>query len=110
MRTVTGTTAKWFKVHVAEASNFSNGLSYTATLQPAPGVDWDLYIYDGDGAQTNCFATVQQATGVPEAYHESWGDNFGSDDGKWITFEVRHAGGTGCGTDAKWTLVVEGNN
>jgi hypothetical protein len=109
VRMVSGTTGKWFKVHVTEDSNFTNSLSYTATLTPATGVDFDLYVYDGDSMAPDCFGTALQATGTPETYHESWGDSFASDDGKWILFEVRYAGGTGCGADAKWTLTVQGH-
>lgn len=109
VRTVSGTTSKWFKVHVTESSNFDNDLSYTVTLTPATGVDFDVYVYEGDTMQTNCFAAALQATGVPESFSNAWSDNFGSEDGRWINIEVRYAGGTGCGADAKWTLTVEGN-
>ncbi|MFT3773518.1 MAG: hypothetical protein QM820_49715 [Minicystis sp.] len=109
VRTVTGTTSKWFKVHVNEGSNLATGLSWTATLTPAPGVDFDLYIYEGNADQPNCFAAPTQANGTPESYHQSWSDSFGSEDGRWFILEVRYAGGTGCGAEAKWTLTVEGN-
>lgn len=109
LRTVTGTTSKWFKVHIAEASNFDVDLSYTATIEPASGADFDLYIYDGDATNINCFAAPHQANGVPEKYFAEWPDDFGSEDGRWIVLEVRHAGGTGCGSEAKWTMKVQGN-
>ena len=109
VRTVTGTTSKWFKVHINEGSNLSNGLSYTVTLQPASGADFDLYVYNGNADQPNCFATPKQAMGVPESYSDAWGDSLGNEDGRWITIEVRHVGGTGCGASAQWTLTVKGN-
>jgi hypothetical protein len=109
IRTVTGTTAKWFKVLVVEGSNLATGLSYTATLASPPGIVWDLYMYPGDGSGPNCFADVILASGTPESFHDSWSDNFGSVDDRWVTFEVRYVSGAACGAAAKWTLTVEGN-
>ena len=109
IRTLTGTTARWVKVLVAEGSNLDTGLSYTVTLDSPAGVVWDLYVYPGDGSGPNCFADVTLASGNPESFHDAWPDSFGSVDDRWVTFEVRHVSGTACGAAAKWTLTVEGN-
>jgi hypothetical protein len=108
VRTISGQTARWLKVHVTEDWLLSRPLSYTATLTPAAGVDWALFIYPGTSVP-DCFATVEQASGSPPTYSTSWSDTYGSDDSRWIVLEVRHVGGTGCGADAKWTLTVQGH-
>lgn len=109
VRTVNGTTSKWFKVLVHDPVNVGNSNeSYTATLKSPPGMDFDLYEYTGDSTGINCLGNAVHAMGDPEFVSGSWSDGFGNDD-KWISLEVRYISGQGCGAEAKWTLTVEGN-
>jgi len=108
-RTLTGTTSAWFKVFVNEGSNFSNQLSYTATLVSPPGMIFRLFAYTGDSRMTQCLGTAIQATGMPPSVSATWPDNFGSDDGIWVSFEVRYESGQQCDPAPKWTLTVQGH-
>ena len=67
VRTLNGTTSKWFKVHINEGSNFINDFKYQVILQSPPGMDFDLYEYVGDGAATNCLGDAIHAMGEPES-------------------------------------------
>jgi hypothetical protein len=109
VRTLNGTTSKWFKLRINEGSNFINDLSYVVTLQSPPGMDFDLYEYVGDGAATNCLGNAIHAMGDPESVSDAWSDSIGTDNGRWISLEVRYISGSACGADAKWTLTAEGH-
>jgi hypothetical protein len=104
---VSGSTSKWFKVLVHEGSTFISGLSFRATLDSPPGMDFDLYAYLGDSQGPNCFASPLHASGSPEALSDSWSDTVGFDDSTWYALEVRFVSGADC--TAKWTLTVEGD-
>ncbi len=108
-RTVKGTTSKWFKVLVNEAvsSLFNDTISYTATLTTPPGMDFDLFEYDGSASTPSCAGNPKHATGNPESVSETWSDSFNSDD-KWLTLEVRYISGDMCPSDP-WTLTVKGH-
>jgi hypothetical protein len=106
-RSVSGSSSKWFKLYVHEGSNLINGMSFTVTLQSPPGMDYDLYVYQGDASMPNCFATPTHALGDPETFMDSWSDSFGSDDSRWYILEVRYISGMDC--TSKWTLTVSGN-
>ena len=111
MRTIQGTTGKYFRVLVTDTQpSFGNStVSYTATLESPAGMDFDLFVYPGDGSGPNCFATPLQGGGSPESVSGDWEDANLSDDERWITFEVRHVSGSDCSAAAKWTLTVEGH-
>lgn len=108
-RTVKGTTSKWFKVLVNEAvsSIFNDPISYTATLATPPGMDFDLFEYDGTTSTPSCMGNPKHATGDPESVSETWSDSNSSDD-KWLTLEVRYISGNMCPSDP-WTLTVKGH-
>jgi hypothetical protein len=109
-RNETGTTSKWFKLNVQETVNSPftfPPLSYTATLTSPAGMNFDLYIYDGDSTGPNCMANPAKADGDPDAFSEKWNDTVGSDDTKWIVLEVRYASGTDC--SGSWSLTVQGD-
>jgi hypothetical protein len=108
-RTVKGTTSKWFKVLVNEAvsSVFNDPISYTATLATPPGMDFDLFEYDGTTTTPSCAGNPKHAIGNPELVSETWSDSNGSDD-KWLTLEVRYISGDMCPSDP-WTLTVKGH-
>jgi hypothetical protein len=107
--TASGNTSRWFRIHVLEDSNFSNPLSYTASLVSPAGMNFDLYVYRGDDTAPDCFASGTKGVGTPEAVTERWDDSFGSEDGTWFIIEVRYQSGTACGDDATWTLSVAGH-
>jgi hypothetical protein len=109
VRTLSGTTSKWFKVHINEGSIIINDFKYQVILQSPPGMDFDLYEYVGDGAATNCLGNAIHAMGDPESVSDSWSDTIGVDDGRWLSLEVRYISGSACGADAKWTLTVKGH-
>ncbi len=109
MRNVSGTTEYWYRIYVAEASVLSTDLSFSATLTSPPGINWDLYVYQGDSTAPKCFADPDKALGDPDTATFSWSDTFGSEDGRWYNLEVRYAGGSACGVDATWNLAVVGN-
>ena len=108
-RTVKGSTSAWFKVLVVEDSNFSNGLSYTASLVSPPGFLFQLFAYEGDSAVPNCLGEAHVAVGSPPSVSNAWNDNFGSDDDRWISFEVRYISGQVCDPAPEWTLTVQGH-
>lgn len=109
VRTLNGITSKWFKLRINEGSNLINDLSYVVTLKSPPGMDFDLYEYVGDGAATNCLGSAIHAMGDPESVSDAWSDSIGTDNGRWISLEVRYISGSACGADAKWTLTAEGH-
>ena len=109
VRTLSGITSKWFKLRINEGSNLINDLSYVVTLKSPPGMDFDLYEYVGDGAATNCLGNAIHAMGDPESVSDAWSDSIGTDNGRWISLEVRYISGSACGADAKWTLTAEGH-
>jgi hypothetical protein len=108
-RTVKGTTSAWYQVFVYEGSLGSNPLSYTATLVAAPGMVFDLYAYDGDGAATDCLGEARLAIGSPAEVSATWSDTFGVDDGRWVTLEVRYVSGNVCNPAPEWTLIMTGH-
>jgi hypothetical protein len=108
-RTKKGTTSAWFKVLVTEGSNFSNGLSYTASLVSPPGFLFELFAYEGDGSVPDCLAEALLAVGSPPSVSGSWSDTFNFDDQRWISLEVRYISGQGCDPAPEWTLTVQGH-
>ena len=108
-RVVQGTTSKWFKINVHEGYNLIGDLSYTATLESPPGMDFDLYVYPGDAAGPDCAGTPIHATGNPESASDHWSDSFGSQDDRYVAFEVRYISGTSCSATALWKLTVTGD-
>ncbi|MEO5726187.1 MAG: hypothetical protein ABI134_13645 [Byssovorax sp.] len=110
-RTLKGTTSQWFKVLVNEAvSSLVNypQLSYTATLATPPGMDFDLFEYDGSFSTPSCSGSPKHATGNPESVSDSWKDTIGTEDTRWLTLEVRYISGSMCPSDP-WTLTVKGH-
>lgn len=107
-----GTTSRWFKilVHEGVSSVISYpSLSYTATLENAPGMQFDLYAYPGDINEPDCTANPLAGVGDPETISEDWPDSVGSDDSRWYIFEVRYVSGASCDVESQWTLTIEGN-
>jgi hypothetical protein len=83
--------------------------SYTVTLESPPGMLFDLYVYTGDSNAPNCVATAVAGSGSPESFSDQWSDSFGTDDNRWIAFEVRSVSNMPCTSSAEWTLTVVGN-
>lgn len=102
--TAEGTTSKWLKVHVDEASGLINQLSFSASLQSPPGMLFDLYVRRDD-----CNGSAQMGGGNPESVEQTWGDTILHDDGAWVILEVRYFTGNFCGPAAQWTLTVKGH-
>jgi hypothetical protein len=110
-RTLKGTTSKWFKVLVNEAVSSLISypqLSYTATLTTPPGMDFDLFEYDGSFSTPSCSGNPKHATGNPESVTDTWGDTLAAEDTRWLTLEVRYISGEMCPSDP-WTLTVKGH-
>ncbi len=110
----TGSGATWFLVQVQETNGniFEEDLSYTVALESPPGVDYDLYVYEGpqDG-DPDCEAVPEQGIGEGglEAVSADWDDDQGiggQDDSLWLAIEIVHVTGDAC--DAQWTLTVTG--
>jgi hypothetical protein len=108
-RTVSGWTSAWYKVLISEGSNFSNDLSYTATLTSPPGMLYQLFVYTGDSSMPKCLVNPVQGAGTPATVKDGWSDSLGTDDSTWITLEVRYASGDECNPPPKWTLTVQGH-
>ncbi|MGK3989909.1 hypothetical protein WME99_43100 [Sorangium sp. So ce136] len=107
--TETGTTSKWFNVFVVDKSNSPSYEHFTATLTSPPGMNFDLIVYEGDKDETDCFASGERALGTTdESFTTTWDDFPIVDDDRWFSLEVRHVEGTACGSEATWTLTVEG--
>jgi hypothetical protein len=107
--TATGSTSRWLALNVAEISYNSRNVSYRATLTSPPGVDWDLYVYNGTVDGFDCAAQPTVASGDPETVYKTWSDENGVDDSRIIGFEVRWVSGEACVDAAAWTLTVEGH-
>ena len=110
-RTIKGTTSKWFKVLVNEAVSSIISypqLSYTATLATPPGMDFDLFVYNGSFSTPSCSGTPKHASGNPESVNDTWADTIGTEDTRWLTLEVRYISGEMCPSDP-WTLTVKGH-
>jgi hypothetical protein len=111
-RVENGVTSRWFAIliHEGDGSIFSfPSLSFTATLENADGMHFDLYAYQGDVNGTDCSATPLVGTGDPETITQDWPDNVGSDDSRFYVFEVRYVSGDFCDASSQWTLTIEGN-
>lgn len=115
--TKTGSTSKWFKVHITEESGsiIEEDLSYTVTLISPPGMDYDLYVHQSGQDQPqdcNVNPKVGQPQNGAEVVSDSWDDDQGfggEDDPVWLSIEVRHVSGGECGPNAEWTLTVKGH-
>ncbi|WP_437734891.1 hypothetical protein [Sorangium sp. So ce1335] len=109
--TETGTTSKWFKVHVVDEVNTPTSESFTATLTSPPGMNFDLIVYQGEiGVDApDCFASGVRGHGSPESFTTTWNDRLILDDPLWFLIEVRYVDGAACGSDAAWTLTVKGH-
>lgn len=113
--TASGTGSKWFKVHVEEtdSSIFGADLSYKVTLTSPPGMDYDLFVKQGqEDGSPNCAAAEKKGTpsGTSESVSDNWDDDQGiggEDDSVWLNIEVRHVSGNEC--NATWSLTVKGN-
>lgn len=113
--TASGSTSKWFKIHVTEtdSSIFASDLSYRVTLSSPPGMDYDVYVKEGpqDG-NPDCGATAVKGTpgAGGEQVSASWNDDQGlggEDDSLWLCIEVQYVSGSDC--NAQWNLTVVGN-
>jgi hypothetical protein len=112
VESATGNTSRWFHIYVAEAVSSVVDyppLSYTATLSSPPGMNYDLYVYTGDTGGPDCQAQPVKGSGTPEQVSDQWGDSIGSEDGTWITLEVRYVSGDACGPQDSWTLTIAGH-
>ena len=107
-----GVGSKWYRIYVKEAVSSVISypdLSFTATLKSPPGVKYDLYVYPGSGDGIECGAAAIHASGVPEAYSQTWNDAAISDNSQWFVFEVRYVSGADCGPGSTWQLEVQGH-
>ncbi len=110
----TGSGSTWFLVQVQEtnASIFEEDLSYTVQLESPPGVDYDVFVYEGpqDG-DPDCEVTPVQGVGEGglETVSAGWDDDQGiggEDDSLWLAIEIVLVTGSDCA--AEWTLTVTG--
>jgi hypothetical protein len=112
----TGYQSQWLFVNVTEADSGFPGsdLYMVAQLTSPPGVNFDLFIYEGNtNPPLQCSSVKRQSTSTAalDEISHSWGEGFipnGSDDSKLITIEVRWVSGT-CDPSKKWSLTVYGN-
>jgi hypothetical protein len=119
VKTATGTDNQFLRVKVTEDDSSilsSKDLHVRVTLSSTDPANFDLYLYLGstvaDGGSVECTSVKDSSTvsGSDDVIEETWKDNHpigGSDDGRWVTIEVRSATPT-C-TGASWSLTVAGN-
>jgi hypothetical protein len=119
VKTATGTDNQFLRVKVTEDDSSilsSKDLHVRVTLSSTDPANFDLYVYLGstiaDGGSVECSSVKDSSTvsGSDDVIEETWKDNHpigGSDDGRYVTIEVRSATPT-C-TGASWSLTVEGN-
>jgi hypothetical protein len=112
----TGTGSEWLSVRVTEddSSLIGRALSLTASLTPAPGTEYEVYLYVNDGsAKAECTNVAEQAmlNGTSGAVSTSWGEGTfanDKDDSATITVRVQHVSGP-CGSNAAWSLDLKGH-
>lgn len=106
-----GHTSQWIKVHVTENHHDIGGreLKATATLTSPPGTTFELYTYiaSADGV-VECSAVSGTGNSYNARFGESGITSNGSNDSRWVTYEVRHVSGP-CDPSKKWSLKIEGN-
>lgn len=110
---VTNFEENWYRVFVSENdSSFvsEHDLGVRVTLVSSPGTDYDLYLYcDNCGAIPSASSTL---TGGTDTAFLKWAEDTifgapsGSDSGRFIIIEVRHASSVSCGG---YTLTIQGN-
>ncbi len=100
-----GAGEKWFRVRLTEDNDGDVYLSATVEFRPAPGSNYDLYLYCAACGGYSGYSS-NSGPGVVEILYPRWDDDFwGEDDSYDITIEVRWLSG-GC---APYTLSVLGN-
>ncbi|MGK4007493.1 hypothetical protein WMF31_33035 [Sorangium sp. So ce1036] len=105
-----GSTSRWFKINIADDSGSTDRISFTARLTSPPGMNFDLFVYQGDSDAPDCYASGTKGTGSPdEVVAAGWNDVPIFETNRWLSIEVRYVSGTACGSEATWTLTVQGN-
>ena len=94
----------WYRVYIDEGYDLPYGLSVTISLAPGSGTDYDLLVRQGncsDGAagSFNAGTTI-------DSVRESWSDNWGSNDGRYVYFMVDYYSGNTC---SPWSILIEGD-
>lgn len=109
----TGTSSKWFKIYLVEASWSTVSMKIKAQLTSPPGVNFDLFLYapkSGSKTEQEC-KTVKIASEEPagiDTVSSEFNDGLTSDESRFVTLEVRHVSGT-CSEHAPWSLAISGN-
>ncbi len=113
-----GVTSKWYRIRITEenGSILEEDLSYTVTLSSAPGMAYDLVVYQGPQAgNPSCGAPPKVGVVQPngdQTVHDGWDDDQGiggEDDSVWLIVEVRYVSGDACDAAAQWTLTIQGH-
>ena len=91
-------------MYVDEGYDLPYDLSLTISLYPGAGTDYDLLVRQGSCSDS--IAGSYAAGTAMDAVRETWGDSWGSDDGKFIYFKVDYYSGNTC---SPWTIFIEGD-
>ena len=91
-------------MYIDEGYDLPYGLSVTISLAPGSGTDYDLLVRQG-----NCSDGVAgsfNAGTTIDSVRESWGDNWGSNDGRYVYFMVDYYSGNTC---SPWSILIQGD-
>jgi len=116
MQSIQGSQSAWYRVRVTEDNSdiFGLTLRVAAKLSSPVGADFDVFVYVNTGSDTiECSTTTGTTThsGNVDIVKAEWGEGTisnGSDDGRWVSIEVRPVSGM-CAAGQNWLLEVEGN-
>jgi hypothetical protein len=113
-----GDSSEWVKIRITEndSSIVGKTLLVTATLTVDSATDYDLYAYVVPSSDVSACGTAPfkksdaGGIGANEQVAVEWGEGIipnGSDDSRWVTFEIRHKSGA-CESNP-WQLTLKGN-
>ena len=94
----------WYRVYVDEGYDLPYGLSVTISLTPGSGTDYDLL--SRQGSCSDAETTSNNPGANIDAVRESWSDNWGSNDGRYVYFMVDYYSGNTC---SPWSILIEGD-
>lgn len=115
--TASGYRSAWYRVRVTEDSSSVGGLSLrvAAKLTSPAAPMFDVFVYLNAGSdQIECSTTAGtvSSSGATKQVRAEWGEGTfsnGSDDGRYVSIEVRPLSQSGCVSTAMWQLEIEGN-
>jgi hypothetical protein len=115
--TASGYRSAWYRVRVTEDNSSVGGLSLrvAAKLTSPASPMFDVFVYVNTGSdQIECATTTgtTSTAGMTKTVRAEWGEGTfsnGSEDGRYVSIEVRPLSSSGCASTAMWQLEIEGN-